>query len=76
MRHAKLQDLNRRSHKLIKNPILFFKTLVNFNRFSLHSGISIGQSLVEINTNLLRISLIVCMPISIIVFLKDIIKLN
>ena len=76
MRHAKLQDLNRRSHKMLKNPILFFKTLVNFNRFSLHSRISIGRSLVEINTNLLRISLIVCMPIAIIMFLKDIIKLN
>ena len=71
MRYAKLQDLNRRSKKIQKKPILLFKTIVNFARFSLHSNIPIFQSIREINSVSFKCLIVFFMPFSISLYLKD-----
>ena len=71
MRYAKLQDLNRRSRKMLKNPVLFFKTIVNYARFSFHTDISIHQSLSEINSTTLKILIVILIPIAKLLSIKD-----
>lgn len=71
MMHAKQEDLNRRSKKLLDHRILFFKTMLNYLRFSMHSGINFLASLNRINSRLIRFFLIIIVPISFLVFIKD-----
>ena len=71
MRYAKLQDLNRRSRKMLKNPGLFFKTIVNYARFSFHADIPIHKSLSEINSTTLKILIIIFIPIAKLLSIKD-----
>lgn len=71
MRHAKLEDLNRRSHKMINHPILFFKTIINYARFSIHSGVSFYIIFQDLKTLTLKILVATLFPISILLYLKD-----
>ena len=71
MRHAKLQDLNRRSKKMVKKPILFIKTIINYSRFTFHSDISISQSIQDINSVTLKFLVVFFLPFAKILYLKD-----
>lgn len=75
MRHAKLEDLNRRSRKLSKHYLLFFKTILNFIRFSIHSKIPFFHSIKEINSNLVRFSIIIIAPFAFFTYVKDKVQL-
>ena len=71
MRHAKLEDINRRYRKLVKKPILFFKTLVNFSRFSYHADLSMLNSLKDINKFHLKIFVALLFPIGILIAWRE-----
>ena len=76
MRHAKLEDLNRRSGKMIFKPILFFKTLINYSRFSYHAGISIFDNMKDLKYSIMKILMIIFIPFSALLYLRDKVKLN
>lgn len=71
MRHANLEDLNRRSRKLIFQPILFLKTIINFTRFSLHSDILLKNTFQGINNPKLKIFAFFMSPISLVLYFRD-----
>ena len=71
IRHAKLEDINRRYLKLVKKPILFIKTLVNFSRFSYHADMSMLKSLKDINKLHLKIFVVLLYPIAILIAWQD-----
>lgn len=76
MRHAKLEDINRRSHKMLYKPILFFKTIVNYIRFGMHGEIPFSQSMNDIDNRLIKFFLIPLTAIAIILYLHDRSKLK
>lgn len=76
MRHAKLEDLNRRSKKMLTKPILFFKTIVNFMRFSFHARIPFVQTITDLHSLMIKTLVILCSPIAKILYFIDRIKVN
>jgi glycosyltransferase involved in cell wall biosynthesis len=76
MRHAKLEDLNRRSRKMIRDPFLFFSTVIHFWRFSLHAKIGFKESFYDLNSFLLKISFCLTAPFSSLLYFRDRIKLK
>jgi len=72
MRFTKQEDINRRAKRMLNNPVLFFTTIVNYLRFSSHANISMQQSLLEINSNMLKLLLVIVLPIGKILYMKDI----
>jgi glycosyltransferase involved in cell wall biosynthesis len=71
MRHAKLEDLNRRSRKMISHPILFLKTIINFIRFSLHSDILLKNTFQDLHNPILKIFAFFLSPVSVILYFRD-----
>ena len=71
MRYAKLRDLNRRSKKLRKKPILFFKTIINFIRFTFHAKIFFWQSVSEITSPTIKFLSILLSPVAWLLYIKD-----
>ena len=76
MRHAKLEDINRRAHKMIFKPILFFKTLVNYIRFGIHGEIHFFQAVQDIKNIFNKLLVILLSPIAIILYFQDRSKLK
>lgn len=71
MRHAKLEDLNRRSMKMIRDPFLFFSTIIHFYRFSLHANITFKESFDDLNSLVLKVLLCLIAPFSLLLYLMD-----
>ena len=71
MRYFYLEHLNKRSQKLFLYPSLFFKSLVNFTRFSMHSNISFFQSITDLQKLIFKAAVILIYPLSLILFLND-----
>jgi hypothetical protein len=76
MRYAKLEDINRRSHKMVYKPILFLKTLVNYARFGLHGEINFLQTINDIKNSFIKFLIILLMPVAIILYIQDRSKLK
>jgi glycosyltransferase involved in cell wall biosynthesis len=71
MRYAKLRDLNRRLKKLRKKPILLFKTIINFIRFTFHAKIFFWQSVSEITSPTIKYLSISLSPVAWLLYIKD-----
>jgi len=71
MRYLNLENLNKRPQKLLLYPSLFFKSLVNFNRFSMHSQISFFQSISDLQRLIFKVLAVLTYPLSFILFLND-----
>tara|TARA_B100000767_G_C19740597_1_gene526014 strand:+ start:497 stop:1429 length:933 start_codon:yes stop_codon:yes gene_type:complete len=76
MRHAKLEDINRRAHKMIYKPMLFLKTLVNYIRFGMHGEIYFFQATKDIQNQFIKFLIILLTPVAIILYLQDRSKLK
>ena len=76
MRYAKLEDINRRTDKMIYQPALFLKTVVNYIRFGKHAEIFFRHTIRDIHNPLVKSLAILLSPIAIILYFRDRTKLK